>query len=120
MTTMLGEEWGKEVRSALCDPHALKVGEESHIFCYWKKRWASKSNRYCITCQFTFFETKRVLWGSEQTLFSFDVVPHGQNGSWKPSGFSCQHLLLCLHLNQVLGPNSLLLACPLLVSTQPI
>ena len=43
MTTMLGEEWGKEVRSALCDPHALKVGEESHVFCYWKKRWQAKA-----------------------------------------------------------------------------
>lgn len=44
MTTVIDEEWRNEVRSTLCNPHGLKEEEESHVFCYWKKRWAGKHN----------------------------------------------------------------------------
>lgn len=37
ITTVVGEEWDKEMVN-LGDPHGLKAGEESHVFCYWKKR----------------------------------------------------------------------------------
>ena len=70
VTAMLGEEWGKEVRSALCDPHGLKVGRRAVFSVTGKRDGQAKAiDTYCIMYQFTFFETKRVFWCSEQTLF---------------------------------------------------
>lgn len=70
MTAMLGKEWGKEVRSALCDPHGLKVERRAVLSVTGRRDEQAKAiSTYCIMCQFTFFETKRVFWGSEQTLF---------------------------------------------------
>lgn len=104
-----------------CDPHSLKAGKESHAFRYWKKRWADKS--HCTACQLPFFELKMLPWSPEQSFFfpdiDIDIAPKGQNGPWKPL-FSCQQPLLCLHLNQLFGPHSLLLVGPLLISSQPI
>lgn len=107
---------GAKALVSIGDPHGLRAGEENHVFCYGKKRWAGKSN--CVVCQLPFFEPKMLAWGLEQTLFSNDIAPVEQNGSWKPC-LCCQQPLLSLHLTGVFGSHFLLLVCSWLVSSQP-
>lgn len=121
MTAMIGEEQGKEERPASVIHMDWKQGKRGMFSVTGKRQGQAKAIAvYCIDFWLSFSESQMLPWFPEQTLLSCDIDPKGQNGLWRPSFFSALQPLLYLHLNQVLGPNSLLLACPLLVSSQPI
>lgn len=87
----------------LRDPHGLTVGDEI-CFLLLEKRWANKSNHLLHSLPVTSFWIQNSSLGPREYCLMI-VLLRGKMDPASPF-FSCQQPLLCLHLNQVLGPKS--------------